>query len=151
MSDDILSCFEQIGEYRAGQFHIVHVWAKRKGVYAWARHTAAGLSILRIGIACGAGGIGGRHGLHNRWLAGKFKPDDAREQAIRGFTLEGLMDDDLVLAIEVQNRSQAAELEAKLRQHYGDQLRLDLSVRTSWVAWRMRAWRDGRGSPVMVP
>lgn len=148
MSGDILNCFEQIGEYRTGQFHILPACAKQKGLYLWARRTAAGLSALRIGIAGSVAGIGGRHRLHNRWLAGKFKKDDAREQAIRGFTLEGLEDGDLVLAIEIEDRSLAAQVETMLREHYGEQLRLDLSVSTSWVARKMRAWRNGGDSPL---
>lgn len=65
-------------------------------------------------------------------------------QAIRQFTLMGLKDGDLVLAIEIDERSQAIQLEDMLRRHYGENLTMDLSVPTSWVAQMMQDWRRQR-------
>lgn len=84
-----------------------------------------------MGIACGVGGIGSRFALHNRWLRGEFKPHDAREQAVRHFTLQGLGERAEVWAAAAPDRVVATRLEYLVRSYYGARLRVDLAVRDS--------------------
>src|SRR3546814_4524386 len=93
--------FVDIGHYRNKQFAILPEWRPRKGLYVWAHSEAGSLVPLRIGIACGVQGFGGRFNLHNQWLGGTFHADDEREQAVRALTIQGLGDEALVLAVEM--------------------------------------------------
>ena len=99
----------------------------------------------RIGLACSAGGIGARHTLHNRWLAGLFKPDDAREQAVRKFTLEGLGSSAEVYGLALPDRAAAKVVEADLRREHDRFLEIDLSVSNSWINGKMNDWRKSGG------
>lgn len=132
--------FSLAGEFRLGQFHLQPEWRKRGGVYAWA-HPGEPRDVIRVGIACGASGIGGRFTLHNKWLRGEFKPNDAREKAVRYYTLEGLGDGTEVWCAEVPDRSNAAELERLVRLLYGPRLKVDLATKGSWIKAQMDKWR----------
>ncbi len=132
--------FSYAGEFKGGQFHLLPGWSRKSGVYLWAKEGEP-RDVIRVGIACGAGGLGGRFALHNRWLRGDFKADDPREQAVRRFTIEGLGDRAEVWAVVQRERPIAAELERLVRAYYGSRLRVDLSVPDSWIKGRMNDWR----------
>lgn len=140
--------FSYAGSFSGGQFVLSPDWSRRSGVYVWAKDGEP-RDVVRVGIACGAGGIGGRFALHNRWLRGEFKPADPREQAVRRFTLQGLGDRAEVWAAAIPDRTTAAQLESLVRAHYGPRLRVDLAVRDSWIKAKMEEWRRA-GSPLMT-
>lgn len=125
--------FQGIGRYVDGQFHLEAAWANRRGVYVWV-DPAGGNSIpIRVGIACGKGGFGARYRLYNRWLEGRFKPDDQREQIVRRLTMEGLPDDAEVWGTSIADRKLAIATENQLRIAWAPSLRLDLMVSASWL------------------
>ena len=139
--DEVFPGFHKIGTFEAGQFSWTDAWRGRRGVYVWAHRDSGSLTPRRVGIACGTSGVGGRHILHNRWLAGRFKPQDIREQAVRRFTLEGLGAYAELWAIEIPEREDAAAFERRFRAAYEPCLNVDLSVRSSWIKKRMNEWR----------
>lgn len=132
--------FSYAGDFRDGQFRVLPAWLGQSGVYIWAKEGQP-RDVIRVGIACGVGGIGSRFSLHNRWLRGAFKPDDAREQAVRKFTLEGLGERAEIWAAAEPDRKAATQLEAAVRAFYGIRLQVDLSVRGSWIKICMDDWR----------
>lgn len=136
--------FSYAGEFHEGQFELSPDWKRRSGVYIWAKEGEP-RDVIRVGIACGAGGMGGRLALHNRWLRGDFKPADPREQAVRKFTLQGLGDHAEVWAASISDRDSAAELERLVRAYYGARLRVDLTVKGSWIKKQMHEWRESGG------
>lgn len=139
--------FSYAGDFSEGQFRLLASWSRQSGVYIWAKDGEP-RDVVRVGIACGAGGIGGRFALHNRWLRGEFKPDDPREQAVRKFTLQGLGERAEIWAAAMPDRKPAAQLENLVRAYYGPRLRVDLSVRNSWIKEQMDDWRRS-GSPLL--
>jgi hypothetical protein len=140
--------FSFAGEFSDGQFKLLPGWAGRAGVYIWAKDGEP-RDVIRVGIACGGGGIVGRHVLHNRWLRGDFKPNDAREQAVRKFTLEGLGTHAELWAAVLPDRTRAIALEDLVRAFYGARLKVDLSVRDSWIKEQMNNWRKA-GRPFLT-
>jgi hypothetical protein len=140
--------FRRAGRYSDGVFTVDPAWRPRQVVYVWTHGTTHTLTPLRVGIACGPNGFGRRYDHYNRWLAGRFKPNDAREQQVRAVFLEGLRDSALVWAVEVADKPQALELEGLIRRRWGSVLSLDLMVRDSWAKRRMNDWRAAeRGGP----
>lgn len=137
--------FSYAGEFSNGQFNLLPGWSRHSGVYIWAKDGEP-REVVRVGIACGTGGFGGRFALHNRWLRGDFKPENPREQAVRRFTLEGLGECAEIWAALVPDRTEAAQLERVVRAHYGARLRVDLSVRNSWIKLHMDHWRRSGSS-----
>lgn len=140
--------FAYAGGFSDGQFTLLPGWSRRSGVYIWAKYSEP-RDVIRVGIACGVGGIGSRFALHNRWLRGEFKPHDPREQAVRRFTLQGLGERAEIWVAEVPDRSAANRLERLVRSHYGARLRVDLSVRDSWIKVQMNEWRSS-GRPLLA-
>jgi hypothetical protein len=137
-----LESFDYIGHYEAGQFCLANEDARDwRGIYVWARDGGDKIIPLRVGLAWGKGGIAGRHRLHNRWLAGLFKPHDAREQAVRRFTMEGAGDGMVLLGYRTETKAEAREIEDRLRAQWGSQLILDLKAVGSWISQQMKIWR----------
>jgi hypothetical protein len=135
----------RIGYYSAGRFVIDPRCTRRRGVYFFVRHRPAGpLTVLRVGIAFGMGGLGGRFALHNRWLAGLFKPHDAAEQQARALMLKGLGDGVEVWAWLLDNKQLGLQIERLVREHLGAALRLDRAAKGSWMNLSMAAWRAKR-------
>jgi hypothetical protein len=140
-----IESFDYIGHYEAGEFQLVNEESRAwKGIYVWARDGGDKIIPLRVGLAWGKGGIAERHRLHNRWLAGLFKPHDAREQAVRRFTIEGAGGAMVLLGYRTETKAQAREIDDRLRALWGGQLNLDLKARGRWIAQQMRTWRSSR-------
>lgn len=140
--------FAYAGGFSGGQFTLLPGWSRQSGVYIWAKDGEP-RDVIRVGIACGTGGIGGRFALHNRWLRGEFKPHDPREQAVRRFTLQGLGERAEIWAAATPDRNVAIRLERLVRSYYGARLRVDLSVRDSWIKVQMDEWRRS-GRPFLT-
>ena len=140
--DEAFPDFKKIGSFESGQFSLLDAWRGKRGVYVWAHRDGDNLMPRRVGIACGTSGIGGRHALHNRWLAGLFKPENLREQAVRRFTLEGLGANAELWAVEIPEREDASTFEKNFRAVYEPHLNVDLSVKSSWIKKRMIEWRS---------
>lgn len=132
------------GVYANGQFQITAEWRGRRAVYVWVKKTNAGRTPVRVGVACGGGGMGARYAHYNRWLDGRFKADDPREQAVRGLKLEGLGAEAEVWAIKAASSEEGLELESRWRRQWAEHLYLDLMVPGSWAKRRMQAWRESR-------
>jgi hypothetical protein len=133
--------FLRAGRYTPSAFEIYPDWRAHQVVYVWTQESGDGASPLRVGVACGPKGFGRRYDHYNRWLAGRFKPDDRREQKVRALFLEGLADGADVWARQVADKPSALSLERALRRVWEDQLKLDLMVRESWAKQQMNAWR----------
>jgi hypothetical protein len=136
--------FDHVGAYQPERFELLACARNWRSVYLWVQLVDRSLVPRRVGIACGRGGLGARFTLHNRWLAGGFKPNDPREQEVRRLTLLGLGSPAEVWATQVETRDVARALETRLRNQWGDRLALDLKVRASWIALQMSAWRSRR-------
>jgi hypothetical protein len=132
--------FSLAGVYNSESFEISPRWRNRQAVYLWTRETDAA-EILRVGIACGTGGLGSRYDHYNRWLAGRFKPNDQREQKVRSLFLSKLDANCAVWAREVSGKQQALREEEELRKHWNTALHLDLMVPGSWAKSQMKIWR----------
>lgn len=134
----------RIGEYRDGQFSISPEWRKNIGCYAWVERQASERKIIRVGIACAVSGIQARYASYNRWLAGRFKPDDEREQKASALFRARLLEGTEVWAVSTPDKASALQLEKELRKLWYEELDLDLMVKTSWVKREMTAWRTLR-------
>lgn len=117
--------FSRAGRYRAGQFSIEPRWTSREVVYIWTRGAEAE-EVLRVGVACGFNGFGARYASYNRWLDGRFKPDDAAEQKKTALFLSKLDDSCVVWARQASGKAQALQDERALRERLGPVLELDL-------------------------
>lgn len=139
--------FSRAGSYRTGQFLIEPRWKSREVVYVWTRGDEAE-EILRVGIACGLNGFGARYASYNRWLDGRFKPDDAAEQKKSALFLSKLDDSCVVWARQANGKAQALQDERALRERLGPVLELDLMT-NGWAKQEMRLWRadDGPRAP----
>lgn len=133
--------FATAGTFRDGQFHLEKDWSANQVVYVWSSNGHS--EILRVGIACGEKGFGRRYTSYNRWLAGRFKPDDEAEQEkARLFRLR--LDDSCVIwARRVDDKVSALAQEAELRRVLGPVLDLDLMT-PGWAKHQMTAWREAR-------
>ena len=131
----------RIGAYREGAFSLEPEWRRKIGCYAWVENGPSGRQIVRVGIACAASGIQARYASYNRWLAGRFKPDDEREQKVSSLFRARLVDGTEIWGVATPDKATALQLETKLRKLWSDSLDLDLMVRTSWVKREMNAWR----------
>lgn len=141
--------FARAGHYRPHIFTISPEWRTQQVVYVWVRIEGPLAEPVRVGIACGPRGFGRRYDHYNRWLDGKFKPADPREQKVRSLFKSGLGRIAEIWAIPVPDKTSALELEGRLRTRWGKRLRLDLMVRDSWAKLQMNAWRAaGQPSPV---
>ena len=137
------------GAYRGGQFEIDPAWKSHQVVYVWTRGPDAA-EILRVGIACGPHGFSNRYGSYNRWLDGRFKPDEATEQEkSRLFRLK-LDDTCAVWARRVADKPTALREEADLRARFGPALELDLMA-PGWAKSQLAAWRAGRAGQGVKP
>mgnify|MGYP001163357191 CR=1 FL=1 len=138
--------FSLAGRYRAGQFEPASDWKKQQVVYVWTRGADA-QEVLRVGIACGRNGFGNRYASYNRWLAGRFKPDNAMEQKKSQLFRQKLDDTCVVWARCVGDKPSALREEAELRARLGPVLELDLMT-PGWAKRELAAWRAGGGLPV---
>jgi hypothetical protein len=136
--------FHHVGAYQPERFELLASARNWRAVYLWVHLVGRILVPRRVGIACGTGGLGARFTLHNRWLAGGFKPNDPREQEVRRLTLLGLGSRAEVWATRVATRDVAHARETRLRNLWADKLTLDLQVKASWIALQMSAWRSHR-------
>lgn len=143
--------FRPAGRYLPTRFEIDNDWQARRAVYAWIRREQGTATPVRVGIACGTGGMRARYTLYNRWLEGRFKPHDEREQLVRALKIEGLGSGAEVWAVEVPSKEEGRALEETLRRTWADHLDLDLMVRTSWVATEMKRRRPSRVSAPANP
>jgi hypothetical protein len=159
LGGDVSNYTEQFGElglkragaYARGAFSIYEDWRASEVVYVWSQSEGAGLMPLRVGIACGPKGFGRRYDHYNKWLAGRFKPADMREQKVRSLFLQGLGGGATVWAMPVPDKPRAREVEKTLRDFWGSVLSLDLMVRDSWGKREMNAWRAaGRPRPTVI-
>lgn len=133
--------FAPAGTFRAGQFHLATDWTPHQVVYVWAAHD--NVDILRVGIACGEKGFGRRYASYNRWLAGRFKPDNAAEQEKARLFRSRLDDSCTVWARRAKNKASALIEEGELRRLFGPILDLDLMT-PGWAKLQMAAWREAR-------
>lgn len=140
--------FEPAGRYRAGQFDLDPVWKPHEVVYVWTRGADAA-DILRVGIACGVNGFRNRYASYNRWLAGRFKPDDPTEQKKSQLFRQKLDETCIVWARRVADKATALREEADLRTRLGRVLELDLMT-PGWARQELAAWRLG-GRPQSSP
>lgn len=139
--------FAPAGGFRKGRFELADSWAARPAVYIWTRDDAV---VLRVGIACGRGGLRARYASYNRWLAGRHKPEVAFEQEkARLFRLR-LDDSCRIWARTVPDKAVALGEEAELRRRFGPALELDLMTR-GWAKRELAAWRRGRSSSAVPP
>lgn len=133
--------FSRAGRYQSGQFQLDADWKPHKVVYVWTRN--GDTEVLRVGIACGAKAFGTRYASYNRWLGGRFKPDDDAEQEKARLFRARLDDSCMVWARTVEDKSTALTQEADLRRHFGPILELDLMT-PGWAKEQMTAWRASR-------
>lgn len=134
--------FEPAGRYQAGQFDLAPAWKSHEVVYVWTRGADA-VDILRVGIACGANGFRNRYASYNRWLAGRFKPNDPTEQKKSQLFRQKLDDTCIVWARRVADKPSALREEADLRTRLGPVLELDLMT-PGWAKQELAAWREAR-------
>lgn len=132
---------ENVGGFCEGRFVVNEPWRTRLAVYAWLDSAPNPPRVLRVGIACAKTGMQARYASYNRWLDGRFKPHDAREQAVSRLFRSRLHDDVQIWAVEVPDKSAGLALERRLRKDWQHTLDLDLMVKTSWVKGEMNAWR----------
>lgn len=133
--------FVRAGSFSSGQFSVEPEWKPHQVVYVWTRN--ADTEILRVGIACGARAFANRYASYNRWLAGRFKPnDDAEQEKARLFRLR-LDDTCRVWARRVDDKSVALSQEAELRRLWGPVMELDLMT-AGWAKQQMTVWREAR-------
>lgn len=138
--------FEPAGRYQAGQFDLASAWKSHEVVYVWTRGADA-IDILRVGIACGLNGFKNRYASYNRWLAGRFKPNDPTEQKKSQLFRQKLDDTCIVWARRVADKPSALREEADLRARLGPVLELDLMT-PGWAKQELAAWRiSNRSSP----
>jgi hypothetical protein len=136
--------FVRIGRFKDGGFAIARDWQPKCGVYVWLAEDEGVARALRIGIACGRRGLASRYASYNRWLAGKFKPDDAREQHV-AFLMRTRLDNAVqVFGLELDDRDAALALESRLRAQFGSALDLDLMAPGGWIHSEMIRWRATR-------
>lgn len=131
------------GIYAGGKFHIEPAWRSKAAVYVWSVPEDTGFRPVRVGKACGRDGLGGRHALHNRWLAGLFKPHDAREQVIAKLTRERLGSEAALFARSVADDLEGKRVERELVRRWAPLLDLDLTIPGSWAKRRMRELPGG--------
>ncbi len=136
--------FERAGTFNDELFDITPAWKGRQVVYLWTRGPEAE-EILRVGIACGPSGLAGRYASYNRWLDGRFKPEDAAEQFKAGLFRQKLDKRVTVWAKEIEDKGQALRVEKSLRDFFGPALELDLMT-DGWAKQEMRGWRQGNGA-----
>lgn len=134
--------FEPAGRYQAGQFDLAPAWMSHEVVYVWTRGANA-KDILRVGIACGLNGFRNRYASYNRWLAGRFKPNDPTEQKKSQLFRQKLDDTCVVWARRVADKPSALREEADLRARLGPVLELDLMT-LGWAKKELAAWREAR-------
>lgn len=134
--------FAPAGAYQSGQFSLSPAWKSQQVVYLWTRGADA-REVLRVGIACGRNGFGSRYSSYNRWLAGRFKPNDATEQKKSQLFREKLDDTCVVWARAASDKPSALREEAMLRAALGPVLELDLMT-PGWAKQALAAWRAGR-------
>ncbi len=135
--------FAPVSGYQNGAFTPTPSWT---GVYAWAEIVDGTPIPRRIGKA--VSGLRGRFRHLNDWLAGTLKPHDAREQAVRHFTLHAFacMAKLEIWAVQVDDPAEARDLEQRLRELHRSTLTLDLQVKGSWIERKMAEWRRGRAN-----
>lgn len=131
--------FQRAGAFTHGQFELEPEWRAREVLYAWIRRSGGVDEVLRVGIACGPNGFGARYASYNRWLAGRFKPNDAAEQFKAGLFRQKLDGAVTVWAVPVASKPEALQAEAKLRELFGA-MELDLMTR-GWAKQEMVRWR----------
>ncbi len=143
-SEDLHSLgFEKAGRFDTGVFRLEPDWSAHQVVYIWTRGLDA--EVLRVGIACGANALGNRYASYNRWLAGRFKPNDAVEQEKARLFRSRLDDTCEVWARRVADKPTALKEEAELRALLGPVLELDLMT-PGWAKHELAAWRRARSS-----
>lgn len=135
--------FTLAGRFDGRAFHLAPGWSRRSGVYVWTRGAKAE-EVLRVGIATGASGFASRYASYNRWLAGRFKPENAMEQTKAALFRARLDSSCAVWVREVADRGTALALEGELRAHWGSVLELDLMAQGSWAKAEMKRWRENR-------
>lgn len=135
--------FARAGVFRSGGFRLAPEWRDHQVVYVWTRGVEA--EALRVGIACGSQGFDNRYASYNRWLAGRFKPDDAVEQEKARLFRSRLDDTCEVWARRVADKPTALKEEAELRVLLGPVLELDLMT-PGWAKQELAAWRRARSS-----
>lgn len=133
--------FSRAGRYLSGQFQLDADWKPHQVVYVWTRN--GDTEVLRVGIACGVKGFGTRYASYNRWLGGRFKPDNPAEQEKARLFRSRLDDSCMVWARTVEDKAAALTQEAELRRHLGPILELDLMT-PGWAKTQMAAWREAR-------
>ena len=134
--------FRIIGRFRCGQFELDPTLRAATGVYFFVARYSDRVEVLRIGIAFGKQGLLGRFRLHNRWLAGLFKPHDAAEQAAWRLMLEGLNPEVEVWGWLTTNHTLGRNFERLFRTRFSTSLRLDRAARGSWMNRAMADWRS---------
>lgn len=133
--------FAIAGRFEENQFHLTTDWAPHQVIYVWTRDNDT--EVLRIGIACGPKGFARRYSSYNRWLAGRFKPDDAAEQEKARLFQTRLNDTCTIWARRVEDKASALAQESELRHRLGPVLELDLMT-PGWAKQQMTAWREAR-------
>lgn len=135
--------FEKVGRFTTGAFRLEPDWRAHQVVYTWTRGLDA--EVLRVGIACGANALENRYASYNRWLAGRFKPNDAVEQEKARLFRSRLDDTCEVWARRVADKPTALKEEAELRALLGPVLELDLMT-PGWAKQELAAWRRARSN-----